>query len=389
MLPEARLDIVLRISGDTVVGTRILSTRLVQAARLFAGRRSDEVLALLPTVFSLCGTAQAMAGLAAMENATAIRPAPAHLGARRLLLLAEAVAEHGLGLARDWPALIGEDQNLAAARRIKSAMAKIRDALYPHGDWRNIGGGDLEPDFTTLRSALTSARTVVTDLLGAEPDHVLADLNAFQSWLAMSPGPASRVLAHVIARGWAGYGAAPFTPMPRSGPSDLAVRMATDLAGGYLARPDCGGVVFETGPLSRRFRHPLSAALLAAHGAGLLTRLSARLVDIAECLHEMDRVMQDLNAAPRGSQSPATGIGIAVVEAARGQLAHRVELENGRVRRYQILAPTEWNFHPDGALARGLAGTAAGPDLEERARLLAHALDPCVSCSIQVETADA
>lgn len=389
MLPEARLDIILRISGDRVAGTRILSTRLVQASRLFAGRRPDEVLALLPTVFSLCGTSQAMAGLAAMETAAAIRPAAAHLGARRLLLLAETLAEHGLGLARDWPALIGEDLNLPAARRIKSAMAKIRDGLYPHGDWRNVGGGTLEPDYAALDSAVIAARGVMSDLLGAAPDRVLADPASFHAWLAAAPGSAGRVLAHVVDQGWAGFGAATFTPMPVSGPPDLAARLTADQAGTYLARPDCDDLVFETGPLSRRVDHPLIAALLAAHGTGLLTRLAARLVEIAEVLREMGQLMQDLTAAPRGGQLAETGSGIGMVEAARGQLAHRVELEDGRVRRYQILAPTEWNFHPGGALARGLAGVAAGPSLEARARLLAHALDPCVSCTIRVEPADA
>lgn len=389
MLPEARLDVILRTSGGSVAATRILSTRLVQASRLFAGRRPDEVLALLPTVFSLCGTAQAMAGLAAMEDAAAIHPAPAHLSARRLLLLAEALAEHGLGLARDWPALIGKDQDLPAARRIKAAMATMRDALYPEGDWRCVGGGSLTPDRTRLAAALTAAREVLRGLMGGDPEHVLADTPSFDAWLAATPGSTGRVLAHVIAQGWAGFGAATFTPMPVSGPPDLAARLAADQSGAYLARPDSGGLVFETGPLSRRFRQPLIAALLAAHGTGLLTRLAARLVEVAECLREMGKLMQDLTSAPRGGQLPKTGIGIGLVEAARGQLAHRVELEDNRVRRYQILAPTEWNFHPDGALARGLAGIKAGPCLDDRARLLAHALDPCVSCTIRVEHADA
>jgi Ni,Fe-hydrogenase I large subunit len=78
------------------------------------------------------------------------------------------------------------------------------------------------------------------------------------------------------------------------------------------------------------------------------------------------------------------GIGLGRVEAARGSLAHRVEIADGHIRRYQILAPTEWNFHPRGVLAQGLI--ESGPwHLDERlARLLVTALDPCVPYQIKM-----
>jgi hypothetical protein len=44
-----------------------------------------------------------------------------------------------------------------------------------------------------------------------------------------------------------------------------------------------------------------------------------------------------------------------------------------------VLAPTEWNFHPEGAAAQALAGLPSdAPDLAPRVRLLMAALDPCV-----------
>ena len=83
------------------------------------------------------------------------------------------------------------------------------------------------------------------------------------------------------------------------------------------------------------------------------------------------------------------GVGIAQVEAARGRLIHFVETEERHVRRYQIVAPTEWNFHPDGVLVRGLTGLPVdGPEAALRtAELFVHAVDPCVQCDIEVERA--
>jgi Ni,Fe-hydrogenase I large subunit len=46
-----------------------------------------------------------------------------------------------------------------------------------------------------------------------------------------------------------------------------------------------------------------------------------------------------------------------------------------------VIAPTEWNFHPQGALALALAAFA--PRHITAAETLAAAFDPCVACSVQ------
>ena len=78
--------------------------------------------------------------------------------------------------------------------------------------------------------------------------------------------------------------------------------------------------------------------------------------------------------------------GLGAVQTARGLLLHRVCLWDGRVAHYQIVAPTEWNFHPDGALVRGLRTIVADDSetLEQKARLAVQALDPCVAFRIEV-----
>ena len=74
------------------------------------------------------------------------------------------------------------------------------------------------------------------------------------------------------------------------------------------------------------------------------------------------------------------------MQTARGLLLHRATVTEGRVAGYQIVAPTEWNFHPQGALVRGLEGAAAtdAMALERDARLIVQALDPCVACRVEV-----
>lgn len=363
MFPEARIEIGLRTAHGRVAEVAIRSTRMVQAARLFAGRRPAEVLALLPTVFSLCGTAQRLACLQAVETACGMAPSPDQTRRRRFDVLAETVTEHLLGMIRDWPAMMGETVDLAPAKILRLAMAAVN---------------------TDAPRALTVAGEVFTEVLGA-PRTVLDGPEPFQSWMASGARPAARLLASLAPESLAGFGAADFRPMPPSGPPDIGHRLAIDGSGDYVARPDCQGVVLETGPLARHAGHPVVAPLLVRYGSGILPRLAARLVDVAAALRELKYLVQDLPDDQAPPHFTGSGAGLGMVEAARGLLAHRVELEDGRVTSYRILAPTEWNFHPAGPLAAGLREVPAGDGLERQAHLLVHALDPCVACTVLVE----
>jgi len=342
MFSDARIDVHLRLQGGTVAAVRLDSSRRTDAAAPFAGRTPEQVLALVPTLFALCGTAQALASRAAFEAAAGIGPDPARRPFRRLSLLAETVAEHATTIARDWPALIGESPNLAAARDVRGALADIRKGPCSR---------------EAVEAALASAEA------------------------AIARQPVDRLIERV-AGAIPGFGRMPFRPMPAGGPPDLADRLAE--GGDYLAAPDCGGIVFETGALARHHAAPALAELMAAHGNGLLPRMTARRVEMTEALREMHALVQDLSPCAADAPITGSGRGLGVVEAARGLLAHRVELKEGRVASYRILAPTEWNFHPEGPLASGLLGAPAD-DIEVRARALAAALDPCVACTIAME----
>ncbi|MBI5165159.1 MAG: nickel-dependent hydrogenase large subunit [Magnetospirillum sp.] len=343
MSAEARLEIHLRVLSGRVAVVDVASSRRVAAAAAFAGRTADAVSRLLPAVFSLCGTAQGLACRLAVEGSDTLSPA------RRRALLAETVAEHGTAIARDWPALNGEAPDLAAAKALRAAG----------------------------RDPAAAARALIV-LLGAAPDSILGDAARVLAWAQERDTATARLFAHLVDTGLADFGTAVFAPMPAGGPPDLARRLAED-GESYLARPDCAGVVFETGPLARRHAHPLVAALMGQWGNGLVPRLAARLVEVAAALADM-LSMETTDDPPPPAH--ATGTGVGVVEAARGLLAHHVELAEGLVTRYRILAPTEWNFHPAGPLVRGLTGAVAGPDIERRARLLVAALDPCVACEV-------
>jgi coenzyme F420-reducing hydrogenase alpha subunit len=80
------------------------------------------------------------------------------------------------------------------------------------------------------------------------------------------------------------------------------------------------------------------------------------------------------------------GRGIAAVETARGLLVHWANVEDDRVAGYRIVAPTEWNFHPCGALVKDLADAPAqsSEEAQQLAGLAIQSLDPCVRFELRL-----
>jgi len=160
--------------------------------------------------------------------------------------------------------------------------------------------------------------------------------------------------------------------------------------------PRLGGQVMETGALARQLvdGQPLARALVAQTGGNVQTRVLARLIEIARILPLMEQWLHAL--VPREPfyvahtlSDAAQGAGL--TEAARGSLGHWVSIENGRINRYQIIAPTSWNFSPrdaagtPGALEAALVGapmdTADSQD-SVAVQHIVRSFDPCMVCTV-------
>jgi hypothetical protein len=166
----------------------------------------------------------------------------------------------------------------------------------------------------------------------------------------------------------AGTAAAEIGPMlpPLTAAQTISLWPRLDAA--FAAAPEHKGVPATTGALAR---HPELAQI-----GGLAARVMARAADLT---------------APAGlgrtsAAQVSAGVGRAAVETARGLLLHEITLDGDVVADYTIVAPTEWNFHPSGALKFVLEGTAA-PDaaaIDAFVRRAVLAFDPCVRAHIDV-----
>lgn len=355
---QGRLELDIHWDGRRVTGVKIANSRPA-ASRLLLGRTPDEALALVPRLFSLCRHGQTVAAALALA-AAAGREVADPPRRQAVALAAEATQEHLWRLLLDWPELLG----LPVDRAGFAGGYRLLQAVAERGGWGGEGG--------------TLADFVARDILGLPP----------AEWLAMeSAGWAPGALGTVVAalRGLDEASGADLDLLPAGLAAPAYYRAVADsLRPGFAQRPLWRGQPVETGALARWRDAPPVAALLAGGGSRLAARVLARGADLARCA--LEAVADGAEAPPRaGACGPEPGLGFAWVDTARGLLLHWVRLSEGRIADYGVVAPTEWNFHPEGVFGAELVGLVV-PDpagVEQRARLLALALDPCVAHTVR------
>jgi Ni,Fe-hydrogenase I large subunit len=382
---EGALRLRVRWDGRRVEAVEIASTRAVATSRVLEGKAPREAAALVPMLFSLCGRAQGVAALRAWEGALGVEPKAGATRARDWAVAAEAAQENLWRLMLDWPEALGETPATEAFAAWRRRLSALTAALTKAPGWNEPGAAVAAPQRELAAAGAELAQFVGRELLGMEAEQWLA-APAPGEWWERGVTPAARGLRRLFrGEGLAGRGAAELME-PASAPA--LARVLERLLGepGYAARPDWDGAPRETGALARMRGHPPIAEALARHGNCVAVRVLARLAETAALAL---RLVTGAEAALVDGRTLAPGTGAAWVETSRGLLAHAAVLENRRVARYRILAPTEWNFHPGGPFAQGLTGTEAETEagVQRALRLQALALDPCVAWETEIARA--
>ncbi|NVO17795.1 MAG: nickel-dependent hydrogenase large subunit [Rhodoplanes sp.] len=351
-------------AGRVIVSAALADGRIAAAAvrgdrprglaAVLAGHPPAEIPDIVRRLFALCGMSQATAATHALRMAGAALAEPdAH--AERDALLAERLVEHLRATAIGWSAAVP----LLASERPALPAALSAAATAP------VNAGALAAALDRL-GFLDGRRAGGT--AGGRPG----------SW-------ADRLLGYAAA----GPSLSDQTPDPLSRADDAAVLAALDRDGeGFAATPHLPGRRPQTGPAARAVLDGVPVDDAAA-------RLSARFAEIAAAAAHFcgERRLERDALVAAGRLAEKTGW--AAVETPRGRLHHLVALDGaGQVARYQILAPTEWNFAPDGPCASALVGAGIGTDAMAQATVeltiarLASLYDPCVECRVEILDAD-
>jgi hypothetical protein len=295
-----------------------------------------------------------------------------------VLLWLETARDHLRSIALDWPQRLPElgadAHRMDWLRDCPLSLGTARAVTDAHAAWQKLAA---------LRSWLES------QVLQQSVTHWLAsqrDADALARWCAaqserLTP---ARCLAswhpsaHALKPGMRALALLDEDPALQSAQlHQLAQTLAADPD--FVQRPTWLGHCAETGTWTRlRHRHTHQSAQFSAW-----TRLSARWLELMEisAADPLEDRQGKLALLASGALQLGAGQALAWCEMARGLLLHWVQLDaSGGVRDYRVLAPTEWNFHPQGSLALTL--TDLSPANTAAARTLAAAFDPCVACTV-------
>ena len=337
-------------------------------AQLLRGHAAQQIPELLGSVFTLCGHAHRRAARQALDLAATPQDAP-------VFHLLETARDHLRSMALDWPQrLPGPD----AGAGIESLRWLATCPLSMAGPLRMDTEDAAWATLAALRVWLVQhiLQTDVTDWLRCHHDN-----DALTEWCQQHAArllPA-RCLAHWLGSAPLALPAARRLDILHTDPAQQTrqlVALGQCIAGqpAFAQYPTWLGLCAENGPWTRlRHRDQPGASTLAQ-------RLASRWVDLLElaCVTPGTPVERVLSMGTLALGNEQT---LAWCEMARGLLLHWVHRDAaGTVQDYKVIAPTEWNFHPQGTLSRAVSALQTDDTLAALA--LAAAFDPCVACSV-------
>ncbi|MBP1691317.1 MAG: hybL, partial [Bacteroidetes bacterium] len=242
---------------------------------------------------------------------------------------------------------------------------------------------DAEPDVTRRKRLFPMGRSVNGKLERVDPDAILEDVRS--SWYSSS------TRLHPTK--------GETTPAP--GKKD---------AYSWLKSPRYDGRVYEVGPLARIAMVQANGSLPAgkqlvdktlhdlqletSHLSSVMGRHLARAIEcklVADSLGEMIMQVKLEEPVCVPYVIPETGQGMGLWCAARGALGHWVEIQRGKISRYQAVVPTTWNASPrddrnqPGPIEQALIGTTV-EDTENPFPLarIVRSFDPCIACAVHI-----
>ena len=373
------------VSDGRLAVASLSTTRTAGIAGALAAQPLARIPHILSQVFPLCGTAHAVAGLTAIEAALQCEASPAQRAFRALVLLAEQAAASAWRTMMDWPPLLSEPPQVGAYAALRRAAAAVR-AVTGHDPWEQIGGAKLRLKHGDLGRTVGELARMLNESFPEAADQALSWPKLARAVQGGTSTPARLIRAARIGA-LADYGRHDRPLLPALDADWFAVRLAAEPSFGFA--PTLDGTPAEVGSLAAQ-RHPLVGDAMSHWGPALATRLLAAALDlpvVADRLrHALDGLTDD---DPAAVDLTRAGRGAGVVETSRGPLAYFAKIAAGQVRVLRSVAPTEWNFHPDGPFSAALAAAPEVPDPVFAARLLAASFDPCVPFSIALAAPDA
>lgn len=354
----------------------LVSTRPDLTELLTRGKPAAGLADILGSLYSLCGQAHRLCARRAVAVARGEDEADEHGAASALQL--GSLREHLRRLCMDWPRQLAvSSRREALAAQAMNELQQCPAFVVPSLSSNSTAGEALPGLLDWLQRAVL--RMPAPRWLAAwerDPQACLGEwAGEGEGWLAElfrgMPAVADRVLDTADLQPHASAAAL----------RELADTLQESPA--FVRQPRWRGACADTGPWNRLNQSA------GQHLASPSLRLGARLAEAVRLALPDEARRSGAQWLASGSLALGPGEALAWAEMARGLLVHHVRLDNrgdaARVDACRVLAPTEWNFHPAGALAAALERLSAEvtPARQHEVALLMAAYDPCVPYEIE------
>lgn len=382
------------VSIDVALGdpprVNVSFTQPGDVTRLLRGKRPEEALNIIPAVFALCGRAQFHAARLALDAAEGRARERGALAVLQCMTEMESLRENNLRIARDWTNALEERLEPASLKSLMRFVPDLEAAL-------SINRGELEWDGATRLDragafhVIDRAEAWLGTAVFGEPVsdwRARQDFDDMVAWASLARTGAARLLHRIHCDGLAEVGAVDVRGLEALDSKTVFAWLAGDGSDTQRLPTARNGIVPETTALSRHAGDPRlgGAAGRKERATGLFARLTARLIELSE-LPERMRQLLDERREPTWGRVLDEGCGMSEVSAARGTLIHAASVVEGRIAGYRVLAPTHWNFVPQGVAARAVNRIAAkhGSQAQKLCELMVTAIDPCVAYSVRIQ----
>ncbi len=419
-MAEVRLELIEKIEGEAQVRyhyekdhidfAEILFLTGRGIERILEGRDPWDALAINPRVCGICGHAHLIATVRALEDCyDDLQVSAKAKQIRELTLAFEVLQNHFKWFYLTILPLLelkAPMERVLEPSRLLGEMIALLAGQYPHNSYAIPGGisGEITP----------------VELLGVRERHqrirkhfqesvIHVDLEQFVrcdriETMLEREGDLPRAMQRILDWGWERLGRSHdrfivfgSNDLFEAGKSigtrlrrhlDLRYLQESPIQGSRARRVLYRGRSYETGPLARAMllKTPLTREAHRRYGDSLFSRILARVCEIPRLLRYTESLIGSIDLSEPAwvdpGPLPVEAEGVGIVEAARGSLIHQVRVGEGKIQKYRIVTPTQWNLGNGSREDPGVAQAALiGLRRGDPAELVFKSFDVCSVCT--------
>ena len=298
------------------------------------GRHYMDALVINPRVCGICGHSHLLATARAIENAFGIKPTKKAEILREITTGLEIIQNHIKWFYITFlPEKINDKSKMLKAVNIASYVSKIIALIagqFPHNSY--IVPGGVTCDLTNLEvlkveNMLKTLKKQITDEIVDDEGHS-EDVEKFFEFFDKKAG---KGLNRFLVLGENLY-------FKSNGDVENVCEIDRNVF--------YEGEFFEVGPLARNLNNNQIKKVYSEYKDSIYTRVFARVYETQLILNYLLKIIKDIEICEKNyvKYSPKNSKGISVTEAPRGSLIHRVEIKNEKIKKYDIIVPTQFNL---------------------------------------------